>query len=47
MTQTAELDAFLAANSDLELIYTMLTDPVGVSRGKGLRPHELKSPGRP
>ena len=43
MTQTAELDAFLAANSDLELIYIMLTDPVGVSRGKGLRPHELKS----
>src|SRR5258706_10106160 len=39
----AELDAFLGANSDVELVYIMLTDPVGVSRGKGLRPHELKA----
>ena len=39
----AELDAFLSANSDLELVYIILTDPVGVSRGKGLRPHELKA----
>ena len=40
---TAELDAFLTANNDLELVYIILTDPVGVARGKGLRPHELKN----
>ena len=43
MTDTAELDAFLGANGDLELVHIILTDPGGVARGKGLRPHELKA----
>ncbi len=43
MSKTAELDAFLSANGDLAMVHIILTDPVGVSRGKGLRPHELKA----
>lgn len=45
-TQTSplsELDTFLKKHPDIELVHVILTDPVGIQRGKGLRPHELKS----
>ena len=45
-TQTSplsELDTFLKKHPDVELVHVILTDPVGIQRGKGLRPHELKS----
>lgn len=38
-----ELDTFLKKHPDIELVHAILTDPVGIQRGKGLRPHELKS----
>lgn len=38
-----ELDTFLKKYPDIELVHVILTDPVGIQRGKGLRPHELKS----
>ena len=39
----SELDTFLKKHPDIELVHVILTDPVGIQRGKGLRPHELKS----
>ena len=36
-----ELDTFLKKHPDVELVHVILTDPVGIQRGKGLRPHEL------
>jgi glutamine synthetase len=39
----SELDTFLKKHPDVELVHVILTDPVGIQRGKGLRPHELKS----
>jgi glutamine synthetase len=38
-----ELETFLKKYPDIELVHVILTDPVGIQRGKGLRPHELKS----
>jgi glutamine synthetase len=38
-----ELDTFLKKHPDIELIHVILTDPVGIQRGKGVRPHELKA----
>ena len=37
----AELDAFLAANPDIEAVQIMITDPSGVLRGKSVRREEL------
>jgi glutamine synthetase len=39
----SELDTFLKKHPDIELVHVILTDPGGVQRGKGLRPHELKA----
>jgi len=39
----SELDTFLKKHPDIELVHVILTDPGGIQRGKGLRPHELKS----
>ena len=38
-----ELETFLKKYPDIELVHVILTDPGGIQRGKGLRPHELKS----
>jgi glutamine synthetase len=38
-----ELDTFLKKYPDIELVHVILTDPVGIQRGKGVRPHELKA----
>lgn len=38
----AELDAFLAANPDIEAVQIMITDPSGVPRGKSVRREELE-----
>jgi glutamine synthetase len=38
-----ELDTFLKKHPDIELVHVILTDPVGIQRGKGVRPHELKA----
>ena len=37
----AELDAFLAANPDIQAVQIMITDPSGVLRGKSVRREEL------
>jgi glutamine synthetase len=37
----AELDAFLAANPDVQAVQIMITDPSGVLRGKSVRREEL------
>ena len=39
----SELDTFLKKHPDIELVHVILTDPGGIQRGKGVRPHELKS----
>jgi glutamine synthetase len=39
--EAAEVDAFLAANSDLEAAEALVTDPTGVGRGKLLRAADL------
>ena len=38
----AELDAFLAANPDIQAVQIMITDPSGVLRGKSVRREELE-----
>src|ERR1041384_2731242 len=37
----AELEAFLAANPDIEAVQILITDPSGVPRGKSVRREEL------
>ena len=37
-----ELQAFLAANPDIEAVQIMITDPSGVLRGKSVRREELE-----
>ena len=41
LAEKAELDAFLAANPDIEAVQIMITDPSGVLRGKSVRREEL------
>jgi len=41
LADKAELDAFLAANPDVEAVQIMITDPSGVLRGKAVRRSEL------
>lgn len=41
LASTAELEAFLGANRDINAIQLLLTDPSGVSRGKSVRRDEL------
>jgi glutamine synthetase len=38
----SELDAFLAANPDIDAVQIMITDPSGVLRGKAVRREELE-----
>lgn len=41
LADRAELDAFLAANPDVQAVQIMITDPSGVLRGKSVRREEL------
>jgi glutamine synthetase len=41
LAEKVELDAFLAANPDIEAVQIMITDPSGVLRGKSVRREEL------
>jgi glutamine synthetase len=41
LASRAELDAFLAANPDIQAVQIMITDPSGVLRGKAVRREEL------
>ena len=42
LASRAELDAFLAANPDIQAVQIMITDPSGVLRGKSVRRVELE-----
>ena len=42
LASRAELDAFLAANPDIQAVQIMITDPSGVLRGKSVRREELE-----
>jgi glutamine synthetase len=42
LASRAEIDAFLAANPDIQAVQIMITDPSGVLRGKAVRVHELE-----
>jgi glutamine synthetase len=42
LAERAELDAFLAANPDIQAVQIMITDPSGVLRGKSVRRSELQ-----
>src|SRR5690349_8602256 len=42
IAKRAELDAFLAANPDVQAVQIMITDPSGVLRGKSVRRSELE-----
>jgi glutamine synthetase len=42
IARRAELDAFLAANPDIQAVQVMITDPSGVLRGKSVRRSELE-----
>ncbi len=42
LADRAELQAFLAANPDIEAVQIMITDPSGVLRGKSVRREELE-----
>jgi glutamine synthetase len=41
LASRAELDAFLAANPDIQAVQIMITDPSGILRGKSVRREEL------